>query len=232
MIFAEGCCFYKLVWLFMIGSFLGDIAETIFCRARTGKWMSRSSVVWGPFSIVWGGCITLATGLLYRYRYSSTSELFLAGALLGGIFEYACSVFTEKVFGKVFWDYSKIPFNINGRINLLYCFFWGTASIFWFKGIYPIFSGLIEQIPVAIGTTFTWIMVIFMSVDMMISFLALIRSKEREKHISATKKWQTMMDKYFNDERLGKIYPNAISTDERKEEKYGKYRTEHRFKRA
>lgn len=46
--------------------------------------------------------------------------------ILGGAYEYVCSVFTEIVFGKVFWDYSKIPFNLGGRINLLYCFSGGS----------------------------------------------------------------------------------------------------------
>ena len=39
------------------------------------------------------------------------------------------------VFGKVFWDYSDIPFNLGGRINLLYCFFWGIAAVVWLKKI-------------------------------------------------------------------------------------------------
>ena len=30
--------------------------------------MSRSSVVWGPFSIVWGLAIAMVTQLLYRYK--------------------------------------------------------------------------------------------------------------------------------------------------------------------
>ena len=30
-VFAAGCGFYKLFWLFFLGSFLGDITETIFC---------------------------------------------------------------------------------------------------------------------------------------------------------------------------------------------------------
>ena len=29
----SGCGFYKLVWLFGIGAFLGDIIETIYCHA-------------------------------------------------------------------------------------------------------------------------------------------------------------------------------------------------------
>ena len=48
-VFAKGCDFYKIVMLFFVGAFLGDITETIFCRITAGVWMSRSSVVWGPF---------------------------------------------------------------------------------------------------------------------------------------------------------------------------------------
>ena len=38
----------------LIGALAGDIVETIFCRVTSGIWMSRSSLVWGPFSVVWG----------------------------------------------------------------------------------------------------------------------------------------------------------------------------------
>ena len=32
---------------------------------------------------------------------------------------------------------SHMPFNINGRINLLFCFFWGVLAIVWLKLLYP-----------------------------------------------------------------------------------------------
>lgn len=112
-----------MFWLFFIGAFLGDIVETCFCRITEGVWMSRSSLVWGPFSIVWGLAIALITALLYKDRHKPDSHIFLIGTFLGGAYEYICSIFTEIVFGKVFWDYSKIPFNLSGRINLLFCFF-------------------------------------------------------------------------------------------------------------
>ena len=136
-VFAGGCGFYKLFWLFLIGAFLGDVVETIFCRLTAGVWMSRSSLVWGPFSIVWGLAIAAATALLYKDREKPDRHLFIIGTVLGGAYEYICSVFTELVFGKVFWDYSKIPFNLGGRINLLYCFFWGIAAVIWIKNLYP-----------------------------------------------------------------------------------------------
>ena len=207
-VFASGCGFYKLACLFFIGAFLGDITETVFCRFSMGRWMSRSSVVFGPFSIVWGlGCAML-TWILYRYREQSDRRLFLCGTILGGAYEYICSVFTEIVFGTVFWDYSKIPFNLGGRINLLYCFFWGFAAIIWMKGIYPFLSKWIEKIPVRIGKPLCMIMVFFMSVNIALSGLALDRYSKRHDGLPAKNAVGELMDDWFPDPYMEKVYPN------------------------
>lgn len=211
-VFAYGCSFYKIFWLFLIGSFLGDITETIFCRVTAGVWMSRSSVVWGPFSIVWGLAIAVITILLYRYQNKPDRTIFLAGTLLGGAYEYVCSVFTEIVFGKVFWDYSEFRFNLGGRINLLYCFFWGIAAVVWLKICYPIMSGWIEKIPIKAGKILSWILIVFMCCNVLVSSMALIRSTQRKDDIPAEYQWQKIMDERFDDERMEKIYPNAINT--------------------
>ena len=198
------------IWLFFIGSFLGDTVETVYCRIMDGVWMSRSSVVWGPFSIVWGLGIVLATMFLSKYKDKSHMVLFIAGSLLGGFYEYVCSAFTEVVFGKVFWEYSHIPFNLGGRINLLYCFFWGMASVVWIKKLYPKFMRLIEKIPEKIGKISVGAIVVFMSTNIAVSGLALIRSTERSHDIEAKTVWQQFMDERFPDERIEKIYPNMI----------------------
>lgn len=212
-VFAAGCSFYKIVLLFVIGSFLGDVTETIFCRITAGVWMSRSSLVWGHFSIVWGFAIAAVTALLYRYRNNSDRFLFLTGTVLGGAYEYLCSVLTEIFFGTVFWDYSKIPFNLGGRINLLYCFFWGIAAVVWFKGLYPWISRWIEAIPKKIGKIMTWMLIVFMCCNMAVSFLALCRSEERRQGIPAQYEWQQMLDETYDDERLMEIYPGAIHVE-------------------
>lgn len=209
-VFAYGCGPDKLIWLFLIGAFLGDLTETVFCRLTAGVWMSRSSVVWGPFSIVWGLAIAAATLLLYRYRDSSDTFLFAAGTFLGGAYEYLCSVFTELVFGKVFWDYSSIPFNLGGRINLLYCFFWGIAAVVWMKLLYPRISALIEKVPKKAGRILTWVFVVFLCCDMAVSCMALTRGGQRAQGIPASRSWQRIMDERFGDERLDRIYPNAL----------------------
>lgn len=234
-VFAEGCCFYKLCGLFLIGSFLGDVVETIYCYATTGILMSRSSVVFGPFSIVWGlGCMML-TAFLYKYKDKSDRYIFFCGTVLGGAYEYICSVFTELVFGTIFWDYSKLPFNLGGRINLLFCFFWGFAAVAWLKGIYPRLSALIEKIPKKAGTVGTWIMIVFMSANVVVSGAALARYSVRQTEAASTQSAagntagapagggsaadepesdgrnavEKFLDEYFPDSRMKQIYPNA-----------------------
>ena len=213
-VFARGCCFYKLVWLFFIGAFLGDIIETIFCRITVGVWMSRSSVVYGPFSIVWGLGAVLLTAVLYKYRNRSDSYIFLVGTVVGGAYEYICSVFTELVFGTVFWDYSHLPFNLGGRINLLYCFFWGIASVVWLKLIYPRLSGWIEKIPVRWGKSISWILIAFMAVNILVSCLAMGRYVQRQTQPDApVTALAQILDERFPDSRMERIYPNAILVD-------------------
>lgn len=207
--FAEGKCFYKLFWLFLLGSMFGDFFETIFCRLKAGVWMSRSSLVYGPFSIVWGiGCMML-TAFLYQYRNKSDRYLFFYGTVVGGTYEYACSVLSELLFGTVFWDYSKMPFNLGGRINLLYCFFWGIVAVFWLKVIYPLLSEWIEKIPTWLGPGLTWFLILFMIMNLAISGLAMDRYAKRQNGLEASNQFEKVLDQRFSDERMRRIYPNA-----------------------
>ena len=202
--------------------------------------MSRSSVVYGPFSIVWGLGCALLTLFLYRYREKNDRHIFLAGTLLGGVYEYVCSVFTELVFGTVFWDYSDFAFNLGGRINLLYCFFWGIAAVVWLKMIYPRLSALIEKLPVRTGKILCNCMIVFMIFNMILSSLALARYSERQTSVpsvifntdtsgagsnpdstdtaipaatEAENPLNAFLDSHFPDERMERIYPNAKLTE-------------------
>ena len=211
--FARGCGFFKLASLFILGAFLGDIVETVFCLATTGRLMSRSSLVFGPFSIVWGLACALLTWILYRYRDKSDRYIFVFGTILGGAYEYVCSVFTEMVFGTVFWDYSEIPFNLGGRINLLYCFFWGIAAVVWMKGVYPFLSRQIEKLPARAGRAVCSILLVLLAADMLISALALARYSERQTGSPEQTAVGQILDEYFPDEFIEKRYENLKLAD-------------------
>ena len=211
--FARGCGFFKLASLFILGAFLGDIVETVFCLVTTGRLMSRSSLVFGPFSIVWGLACALLTWILYRYRDKSDRYIFVFGTVLGGAYEYVCSVFTEMAFGTVFWDYSEIPFNLGGRINLLYCFFWGIAAVVWMKGVYPFLSRWIEELPARMGKVVCSVLLVLLAADMLVSALALARYSERQAGKAEQTAVGQALDEFFPDGFIEKRYENLKLTD-------------------
>lgn len=213
-VFAYGCSFHKIAWIFVIGAFLGAVVEMVFCRFTMGWWMSRSSLLYGTFSLVWGIGVAGATIVLYRYRNQEDSHIFMAGTLLGGAYEYICSVFTELAFGAVFWDYSDIPFNLGGRINLLYCFFWGIAAWVWMKRLYPLVSGWIEKVPKGAGKALTYVFLLFLAWDITISAAALGRFGERAQGVSPQNGVEAWIDAKFPDSRMEQVYPSAKTMDE------------------
>ena len=133
---------------------------------------------------------------------------------MGGVYEYLCSVFTELVFGTVFWDYSHLPFNLGGRINLLYCFFWGIAAVVWLKSIYPRLSQWIERLPLRIGRVLSWVLILFMVVNIAVSCLAMGRYTQRQTmDAPPDTALGQLLDRRFPDSRMERIYPNAILVD-------------------
>lgn len=209
-IFARGLCLDKIIWVFFISALAGDLIETVYVKLTADIWMSRSSVLYGPFSIVWGAGAALLTILLHGFAKKEDRYVFLGGFFLGGTYEYLCSVFTEVFFGTVFWDYSDMPFNIGGRTNLLFCVFWGILALVWVKILYPPISRQIEKIPPVAGKILTWTCVALMACDILISALAMIRYVERTEGISAGNRVEEFVDHQYPDEMIEWTWPNLV----------------------
>lgn len=211
-VFAQGICLDKIIWVFLTSAFIGDLIEMVYCRVVGGTWMSRSSVLYGPFSIVWGLGAVVLTIVLSRFQDKDDRYIFLVGALLGGVYEYGCSLFTEIVLGTVFWDYSWMPFNIGGRTNVLYMAFWGILSVVWIKIIYPRMSTLIEKLPLISGKIITWALIAFMICNALLSAMAMLRYTERQDGVAADTSIETFLDANYEDELIEKVWPNMVIT--------------------
>lgn len=103
-----------------------------------------------------------------------------------------------------------MPFNLGGRVNLLYCFFWGIAAVVWIKGLYPLLAHGIGWIVKKTGWALTALLVCFMAANLCVSVLALVRYDARANGIAAESKWEQRIDAYFGDAVMKQIYPNAI----------------------
>lgn len=71
----------------------------------------------------------------------------------------------EKLFKARWWDYSKIPLNLNGRVALPISLFWGFGVVIIVKFIHPIISRMIEQIATNYGILTVVIMIAIIMFD-------------------------------------------------------------------
>jgi len=214
--FAKGLCWDKLVWVFLCSALLGDIIETFYCGLVDGQWMNRSSVLYGPFSFVWGLGAAVLTVALQGLTEKNDRYVFAAGFVVGGAYEYLCSVFTELVFGTVFWDYSDMPLNIGGRTNVLFCFFWGVLAVVWIKVIYPPMSRAIESLPALAGKIATWVVVFFILCDAALTGAAMLRYNTRAAQPEPANAFEAFLDRQYGDERIEERWPNMIVTESAK----------------
>lgn len=211
--FAQGKSFYKLFWVFFIGCFAGVIIERIWCYVRYGFYEPRVGLIYGPFNLVYGIGAWALTAALYPFRNRSRLISFLGGALVGSAVEYACSLFQEMIFGSVSWDYSGHPFNLNGRICLLYSIYWGVLGVLWIKELYPRMAKWILKIPNRLGKPLTLALLIFMLFNTLMTGASVLRWTERRQNIQANNRLETYLDAHYPDERMEAIFTNLVFAD-------------------
>ena len=213
--FAPGLGFYKIFWVFFLGCIIGVVVETFWCLITKFYIENRSGVIYGPFNPVYGfGAVVLTLGLHWLSQKRDL-WIFLGSMVLGGAVEYVCSWVQEMAFGTVSWEYSETPFNLQGRTNLMFAFFWGILGLLWVKDFYPRMSGWIERIPRRVGIPLTWVLLVLMIFNMAISGLAVARWTARVHGKPATNQLEVFLDQAYPNDYLSRVYPNMmVVTDE------------------
>ena len=206
--FARGINLYKLFIILFVGSFAGVIIELLWCFVRNGYFESRSGLVYGPFNLLYGIGAAAITAALYPFRNKGKWLSFLGGFLVGSVVEYVCSWMMEVVYGASSWDYSHMPFNLNGRICLLYSLFWGILGVWWIKDLYPRMAKWILKIPNRTGKIMAWALAFFLVFNAAVSGLAVWRWSDRVHGIEASNRFEVFMDRHFPDERMEAVYAN------------------------
>lgn len=208
--FASGMNMYKLMLICLIGCFGGVVIELAWCLLTNGYLESRAGLVYGSLNMVYGAGALVLTLALYRYRNRGKWLCFLGGFVVGSVLEYFCSWAQECLFGSVSWDYSHMPFNIHGRICLIYSIFWGFLGIFWVKSLYPMMAQLILRIPNKAGKPLTWALTVFLIFDCIVTLIAVFRWSQRVDAIPAANAFWLWIDTRFSNARMERIFANMV----------------------
>ena len=197
-----------LFWIFIVGSIAGFIFEITVVFFQKGHFELRQGLIYGPFIPVYGIGAILYYMALNKIKLKNKLQIFLITMLLGGLTEYLCSFMQEKLFGTISWDYSYLPFNIQGRTSLLHCVYWGIGGILYVTYIEPLIEKMREKINKNIIRIITIILAIFMIFDITISWMAAERQIERKSNVEPENKMDLFFDEHYPDEYIDRIFNN------------------------
>ena len=131
---------------FIIMSFVGYIYECIAMVIWTGKWDNRG-FLYGPIIPIYGSASLFGTILFDQViKDYSPLTVFLVSVFASAILEYVVHYTLEKIFHAYWWDYSKSPLNINGRICLPASLGFGLAGLIIIYLINPVLIRFINSI--------------------------------------------------------------------------------------
>lgn len=229
-----GFSIWRILAYFIIYSFLGYVIETLYGMATKGVWESRQSFLYGPFCGIYGlGAVVMI--IFLQYFNQNNNRLFIGGFIIGSIVEYIVSWYGEIVLHVKWWDYSNMPLNINGRICVFFSLFWGLLAIYLMSYVNPRIDKLIDFIKSKMSQKglqiLTAVVTLFLFLDCLITGYAIemflvrktheydlpVAQKEevekRYEEVYQDKGMVEVINRFFNDEKMIKTFPNLKTQD-------------------
>lgn len=199
--------------IFMIYSFLGWVMEVIGSIIFHHKFVNRGFLI-GTICPIYGvGAVGVS--LLLR-DLSNPLLIFCIGFVGSAILEYLVSYSMEKLFHVRWWDYSKMPFNINGRICLQNLIGFGLIALLIHCFATPWFLSIIRLLPDVALFTLAGILAVWFIIDIALSLwlmfnvrvtVGIVAQGDATEEIS-TRVHEALMNKGKLNRRLVKAFPN------------------------
>ena len=179
------------LWLIFY-SFAGWVYESILCSVTSKKWVNRG-FLYGPLCPIYGTGAVLI--LLVLGRLQEPAALFLAGMTLTCTLEYFVSWLLETLFHARWWDYSRMRFQLNGRVCLLGGLVFGLFAMALVKWIHPAVYRLTLLIPEEWVYGASALLLAALTADTAITVTRMLRMNDKLREI------QTAMNRFLEESR-------------------------------
>lgn len=159
--------------LFLIYSVIGWVIELLNSIIHYRKIVNRGFLI-GPVCPIYGIGALLVILPLQHYR-NDPLALFFFSIILFSVLEYLTSFIMEKLFHARWWDYSDLPFNINGRICLKTIILFGILGLLLNYFIHPPIQRLVDSIPTPTFLVIATILMIILLADIITSTVIMVK---------------------------------------------------------
>ena len=211
----------KYIIYFFLMSLIGYFYECIAMVIWTGKWDNRG-FLFGPIIPIYGFGALMGTILFTNYlKESNYLHVFLISMVASAILEYVVHYSMEKLFNAYWWDYSKSPFNINGRICLPASIGFGIAGIIIIFYLNPIIMPIIDKLSPLSQNVIAILLVMVSAIDFTLTISVLTNFINRVEYIEKTfdDNMESFLSNWTNEDKgIGnKFYHTVDKIEEVKE---------------
>ena len=215
-----------LVLIFFTYSLVGWCIEVTLKFFQYHRFINRGFLI-GPCLPIYGsGCalITVAMdGLVLLARSElSYGTVFAVSFFLCGLLEYTVSYVLEKRFHARWWDYSKKPMNLNGRVWIGNLILFGLGGLIVVKLVNPVLLGALKGIDLRVRYYVAGGLLAVFVADYIVSHfvLKLVKDSVEKSEADNTEAisrevLRTMTDRNLFAKRFANAYPDVIYRTER-----------------
>ena len=201
----------NIILYFFIYGFLGWCTEVAYAAVKERKFVNRGFLN-GPICPIYGVGVVIVVQLLDPYAHQ-LGLLYLLSIVLTTTLEWLTGFALEKLFNHKRWDYSEVPFNLNGYVCIPFSAAWGAACVFVVKIVHPLICKLVLLVPkwLTIGEDVAFGISIF--VDISVTVAAILKFNKRlEKMEEIAAEFHRISDQIGSD-----IYKSVMEGMERQE---------------
>lgn len=171
----------ELVIMFAFYSCVGWIYESTICSFIAKHHFVNRGYLNGPLCPIYG-CGAIINAVVLR-DINSILCTFLIAAVSSVFIEYITSYTMEKLFHARWWDYSRLPYNLNGRVCLYGFILFGLGNVVIIHYLQPIGFRLLSSVNLTTKMIFANAFMILFISDLIISTIDLYQLKEKFDHI-------------------------------------------------
>lgn len=199
---------YNYLAYFFIYGFLGWCVEVVFKALQKGVWQNRGFLN-GAICPIYGFGLCAVLLILEPYK-DNLWILYFGSVLVTSALELVTGFLMDKIFHKRWWDYSRMPLNINGYVCLLFSLVWGVACVIFVRFIHPVTARLVSLVPHVVGLVALAGLLAAFVTDTVLTVLTVLKLNRKLRQIdemSAKLKEQS--------DRISKVlFNNAIKAEE------------------